>query len=389
MPITQEQLIKAAKSKGIDTTKYEQKMMQSPSQAAQPGMTQNTDINALIAQLTKPKNIGNRIGDAVSILGGGQPIPVDGGNDYAKLYAQEAIKKQFNSGEDELNRRNIESQIEARKSASDARKQGDLLFGGYTSDGEPIWITPPDNRKVKNVSPGLTNPYQERAVAQADQAKQEADLMRRAGDSLTGGVQSQGGQQVQPSQQLPFGVNPNAAPGTKLNIGPYSIPQNPELTESEARTFGTSPVLNDAVARFVQLANKGTLEAGDQFNSAGRGFAVDRGWAPLTWGQEDLSNMQSELNRIKANTLFSEGGKNLTANERQVIEALFSVSGKDKSRIVNDVQEGVRKYNEFIAAKRGGMYGYNPQAQTTPNSGGNLSDIDAQLAEIDRQLQGG
>ena len=105
MPISVDEVIAIGKQKGVDMSKYESRLRQkygqtgiqdTPEQTQQPqGMTQNSDINALIAQATKPKNIGNRIGDALSILGGGKAIEVDDGNDYQRLYAQEAIKKQF------------------------------------------------------------------------------------------------------------------------------------------------------------------------------------------------------------------------------------------------------------------------------------------------------
>jgi len=133
------------------------------------------DIQSLLRR-AQP-SAGQSIANAMSVLGGGKPIYEQGGGDYEKLYAQEMIKKQLSKGDDELQRRNIESQIESRKTMADARKQGDLLFGGYQEDGSPIWITPPDNRRVKNVSPGLTNPYQERAVAQSDLANRQADVM--------------------------------------------------------------------------------------------------------------------------------------------------------------------------------------------------------------------
>lgn len=182
MPITQEQLIKAAKSKGIDTTKYEQKMMQAPSQTAQPGMTQNTDINALIAQLTKPKNIGNRIGDAVSILGGGQPIPVDGGNDYAKLYAQEAIKKQF---EDPTVRQLREAEIVALQAPP---PKGFVRVGKQTL-ADPDYIDPKEQVAIDRESRQADKDQAdiqatlEAKEAQANLAKMQAqDIYNTAGE---------------------------------------------------------------------------------------------------------------------------------------------------------------------------------------------------------------
>ena len=256
-------------------------------------------------------------------------------NDLAKLYQQEAIKKQFDKPD---------------------------YVVSYDQEGKPVFTQAPG--AIKNAPFYSTQQGGQyygaktgQAEAQGEQAKKETELMNKVMPQVDAATSGQPG---------------SVTPGTKLNVGPVSIPLNPELTESEARSFGTLPVLNDAVAKFTALAQKGTLEDPNAMSSAGKGFAVDKGWAPLTFGQEDLASMQAELNRIKANTLFAEGGKTLTTNERQVIENLFSTSGKDKGRIINDVQEGVRKYSEFVAAKRGGMMGYQPNQSS---KGGQIDDV--------------
>lgn len=305
----------------LDELLAEQARRKSAKQApAQKPMIQDPTMNAMLERAMGKQNVGTAAGNFLTTLGGGEPNKLD---DYSKLYAQEAIKKSF-------------------------EKPNYVV--SYDKDGQPVFTEAPG--EIRN-APFYSSPqggqyYQAKtgeAQAKETQATTETGLMNR----------------VMPLVDSALSGNPGAAtPGTKINVGPVSVPLNPELTESEARTFGTAPVLNDAVQKFVGLAQKGTLNSANPMSSAGKGFAVDQGWAPLTFGQNDLSSMQAELNRIKANTLFSEGGKNLTANERQVIEALFSVTGKDQSRIVNDVQEGVRKYNEFIAAKKGGMLGYQP-----------------------------
>ena len=264
-------------------------------------------------------------------------------NDLAKLVQQEAIKSHFDKGD---------------------------YVVSYDKEGKPVFTQAPG--AIKN-QPFYATPqggqYYDaktgQAGAQGAQAKTETELMEMVKKQIQDALKNQSEGIQNPSS------NP-IMPGTKVQAGPISIPLNPELTESEARSFGTLPVLNDAVAKFKSLAQKGTLEDPNAMSSAGKGFAVDKGWAPLTFGQEDLSSMQAELNRIKANTLFAEGGKTLTTNERQVIENLFSTSGKDKNRIINDVQEGVRKYSEFVAAKRGGMMGYQPNQSS---KGGQIDDV--------------
>jgi len=148
--------------------------------------------------------------------------------------------------------------------------------------------------------------------------------------------------------------------GTTGKFGNLTIPLNPELSEGEARTFGNVPIIDKGVRDLTQLVSRGVLEGKDNFESAKRGLAVDSGQAFLTFGNKDLAQLQSSLNSIKANTVFSEGGKALSNNEKQIIFNLFNVSGKDKNRIISDVQQAVQKYHEFIEAKRGGMMGYDP-----------------------------
>ncbi len=154
--------------------------------------------------------------------------------------------------------------------------------------------------------------------------------------------------------QYPVGSTYNTA------TGGFNIPLNPEYTESEARTAGTIPILDESVKNFNNLIDQGVLEGSDPSENAVKSLVVDSGKAPLTFGHSGLSGLQSELNRIKANTMFSEGGKTLSKTEQAILENLFSVSGKDRARIKRDIGEGIRKYHEFISAKKQGMAGYNP-----------------------------
>ena len=303
--------------------------------------TQQSQIPDL-TQFQQPQQSASQlVGNFMTRLGGGKPE--DGTSDLAKLYQQEAIKSHFDKGD---------------------------YVVSYDKEGKPVFTQAPG--AIKNQPFYATQQGGSyygaktgQAGAQGAQAKTETELMEMVKKQIQDALKNQSEGTQNPSS------NP-IIPGTKVQAGPISIPLNPELTESEARSFGTLPVLNDAVTKFTALAQKGTLEDPNQMSAAGKGFAVDKGWAPLTFGQEDLSSMQAELNRIKANTLFAEGGKTLTTNERQVIENLFSTSGKDKGRIINDVQEGVRKYSEFVAAKRGGMMGYQPNQSS---KGGQIDDV--------------
>src|SRR3990167_5852227 len=122
MPLSVEDVIAAGKQRGIDMTKYEGRLRQkfgqtgvpepdkqfyktpaAPQVAGQSGITQNPDINALITQAlgksgTMPqKSLTQNIGDTLTVLGGGKPESTS--DDLSKLYAQEAIKKQFEDDE--------------------------------------------------------------------------------------------------------------------------------------------------------------------------------------------------------------------------------------------------------------------------------------------------
>ena len=306
------------------------------------------DVNSLLNQAQGKPTIGQRVGGAVKgmasagmqMYGGVKPDDSQNNqnnmvNDLLKLALGEKIKKQI---------------------------EGPEYVTSYDPNtGQPVFTPSPG--KIKNapfyassLGQGYYGARTNQAEAQGRQAQAESQIMEETLPKV--------------QEAMRGGTSQGIIPGTKLQAGPLSIPLNPELTENEAMTFGTVPVLNDAVQKFTQLIQQGATSSGNTMQNAYSGFAVDKGFAPLTYGNETLSQAQAELNRIKANTLFSEGGKNLTVNERQVIENLFSTSGKSTERIINDVQEGVRKYNEFVEAKRGGMFGYQPsegqpQSQST------------------------
>lgn len=91
----------AAKSAGQDVSQYEAKFNQL--RQAQPmtqpvqtqpqsayDMTSDPKINALIQKALQPKNMGHRVGDAISILGGGQPSA--GNEDLQKVIVGETVK---------------------------------------------------------------------------------------------------------------------------------------------------------------------------------------------------------------------------------------------------------------------------------------------------------
>lgn len=171
---TREGIIAALKAKGYTGPEV---------QASQnTGITGNADLDLLIQQSIGKRNIGNRVGDAISILGGGKPPESD---DYSKLIAQEAIKKQFNrSPYDDL--------IEKAKAVDAAKSTGnrtlyDTLLGNQTQESNPPVSTPTDNLTGivapeidpftgKESTRGLQQKTQNEIIQQSNIAKMKSKL---------------------------------------------------------------------------------------------------------------------------------------------------------------------------------------------------------------------
>ena len=57
--------------------------------------------------------------------------------------------------------------------------------------------------------------------------------------------------------------------------------------------------------------------------------------------------------------------------------ALLNTTGKTPEQIVLDLPAAVRKFDEFVKAKQGGMYGYQPNMNKQNTTNNQLDDVTA------------
>ena len=133
-------------------------------------------------QRTPVQRLARGIGRFGTILATGKPPATDENEDaLSKLYAQEAIKKQFSAGDDELSRRNIQSQIDTRKTLADQRGAG---YFTYDAEGNAVPIQGPGVTPQMRPAPvGYSDAYQGKAEAQGRLAGTQADFT----DKILGG----------------------------------------------------------------------------------------------------------------------------------------------------------------------------------------------------------
>ena len=316
------------------------------------------DINSLLQKAIGNQSFGKRMGmgaaNALSILGGGQPIK-DTSQDLYQDIAKTALTEQ------------VKSQMSP-----------DYVVSYDSKTGQPVFTKTPGN--IKN-APFYASPIGQeyygartaQAGAQGQQAQVETDIMNQVLPQVKAVMSGQPGQQV--------------IPGTKIQAGPITIPLNPELTEAESRGFAAAPIINDYANEFLGYVNAGVLGEGDAASVA-RGLAIDSD-KPFTshpnlyGGDRNVQASQSAMLRLKNATVFSDAGKQLTNQEKGIVFSLWKVTGKTPEQIKRDIPEGIRKFNEFVAAKMGGMFGYQPgqasQAQPIqPDDFSNMSDKDLQ-----------
>src|SRR3990167_2596878 len=365
--------IQQAKASGQNVSKYEGLLRQQPpgqinmpsaplintpsttTQVAQPeaasssGLTQNPELNAMIMRAMRPKGIVGKAGDAFTILGGGQPR--DMGDDYSKLYAQEAIKKQF---------------------------EEPSYVVSYDKEGNPVFTKAPGN--IKNApfyaSPAGGQYYQARtgqAEAQGTQAKTETEMINTVLPQIRQSMSGQGG---------------DITPGTTVQAGPFNVPLNPKLTESEQGVIGGVQAMEPKIAEIEQSLNSGILET-PNLGDVGRTInqlRADRQSALFTATNPKLQQLQSELNTLKKTIPFTEGGKQLTETEKSMVLALLNISGKNNGQIMLDINRAM----QILRAKEQlALGGRNVALEGTSNvrTGGNdLDAINAELEQINTQL---
>ena len=311
--------------------------------STQPNQTGGVDIQSLLAQATgQQRSPAQSFGRALSIMGGGKPQ--DEMTDLNKLYAQEAIKKQF---ENPLESQYKQAQIDALKS----RQGGGYFFVDENGIAHPVEGTQPGQRPL----PAGTTPVgQQRYQTQADLNTARLPLVQeqaKTQESVNKMIQDYSPGSNQPNEA---GIRP----GTSINAGPINIPLNPMMTEGEAGRVSALPTMNRLTSEIKQIVQSPEYSQGNNMQHAMRGIAVDQTKMPfLTFGDKFASDLQSKLANLKT-TFFSEGGKNLTKNEIDVLSPLLEISGKSPERIVQDYDTFIIKYNEFLKAKQGGLFGY-------------------------------
>lgn len=177
MQIIQRLKQRKAQGENIDFSKAQSQEQNQSASTTEP----QVDVNALITQaLGRKKNIGNRLGDAISILGGGQPIEAedDFSKDLAKVATSEAIKKQFGKTPyDDL--------IEKSKAVEAARNIGNkTLFNELTGNIDNSLETQQDKNKEIDTSQYLSeiDPFTKKPTSRAIQA-QTAMRLKFAEDS--------------------------------------------------------------------------------------------------------------------------------------------------------------------------------------------------------------
>ena len=314
---------------------YKQKFPQGvPKQQAQA----QPDIMSLLAQ-QKPTmgqrvqgGVGNMMKTGAEMLTGVSQTPKTDtfdNNDIMKLILSEKIKQQY--------------------------KDPNYVVS-YDADGKPVFTQAPgDIKNAPFYSSEMGGRYYGaktgEAEANAGQATTETNLMNKVMPQVDAALSGQPGSVV---------------PGTKINVGPISMPVNPEFTEGEASRISALPTMNKLSEEIKQIVQSPEYMEGNKWKHAMRGIAVDRTDMPfLTMGDKFSSNLQSKLANLKT-TFFAEGGKALTQKEIGILSPLIEISGKSPERIVQDYNTFMVKYNEFVKAKQGGMMGYNPGQPSSP-----------------------
>lgn len=213
--------------------------------------------------------------------------------------------------------------------AEKAMKQDYLKARTENARRGPFWASDPGQAY-----------YQARtgqASAQGQQAQTETDIMNQVKDQLGNG-------QTGPS---------NITPGTTVQAGPYNIPLNPKLTESEQGVIGGVQSMEPMIGEISEsLKQDKALDT--PFGDFGRTFQqmrADRQSALFTSTNPKLQQLQSKLNTLKKTIPFTEGGKQLTETEKSMVMALLNISGKPDTQIMTDINQamGILRAKEKLA----------------------------------------
>jgi len=198
-----------------------------------------------------------------------------------------------------------------------------------------------------------------------------ADLKKKMEDQRRGNL----GSNIQDVKNQ-FGGN--IPPGTSYNVDGLTAPLNKPFTSSEVDAVVGADKFEPLVASISALIDKGVLGKGF-FQRPYNSFLAEGGgdWKRrlATPDDSDLETLASNVNEI-AKYAFSEGGKNLTPTELQVVKGGLSLLGKGDNQIKNDLSEAIKilrlKKNVALQGRDYSPIGDTNNSPTTTN--GNISN---------------
>ena len=343
------------------TTPAQPQPTQTPMQPHQPQPQQQSlaDIISMLQGQKSNYGVRQNLSDALSIIGGGKANYFEkyagDENDYSKLIAQEAIKKQF---------------------------EEPSYVVSYDKEGNPVFNQAPGN--IKN-APFYASPQggqyygakTRQAEAQAENFELGSGLVK---DSLSGQGQVGG-----------------VRPGTTVTSGGITVPLNPKLTEAEGSAVSALRTFEPQIEDIAQSIRGGVFEPGGKgvLSNLKRTYQQASVDQPgmfgrlLTSTNPNLQAIQSELNSVRRYA-FGEGGKNLTDTEKNIVFALLDTTGKSDNQIIEDHQKAIQilRAKEQIA-----LGGANAVSQNMVGSVNNQNNqpkqLDPQTAQQILQQAGG
>ena len=220
-------------------------------------------------------------------------------------------------------------------------------------------------------------------IAQLLAASLSQNRQQNIGSSITD-VQSQ------IKEAYPEGV----PPGSSLNVGGQSttanLPLNREFTESEANVISGSDKFEELVSDVRNQIRSNVLGADpvkrsyNQFLAEGGGSWLRRGLTPDDSELERLASNMVELQKYA----FSEGGKNLTPTELQVVKAGLSLFGKGNNAIERDLSSAIDVLRRKKSVILGGSSSIKQSASPIPGSPGyQASGNNSEDSNLDDELR--
>lgn len=359
MPISEQQLVQLIKQKGGTDQQIQQAQAMRQTNGAVPKPQGGHSINDMLNGINPM--MGDAIGKMAGVMvkqGGGSGTTTASATPYQTEYAKKLADQQF--------------------------PKDPQQYFTLDADGNAVPVTGAPSG-AKPVPVGYTAQGQRATAGRADVSDATVPLK----EAQT--------KQVEAGNEILDNINNNkepgqVTPGTTFTGGGVTIPLNPPLTESESRGFAAAPIIHDFANEFLGYVNQGVLGKGD-VSSAMKGMAIDSDVPFLTHpnlygGDKSVQAAQSSMLRLKNATVFSDAGKQLTGTEKGIVFALLKTSGKTPDQIKRDIPEAIRKFDQFVQAKKGGMMGYKPTQQTPPSSSNNTDVSSMSDEELQRIING-